>query len=266
MPSTSVRQTRQSSVDLILSHREWSNFETGGPGAPLPSKEPIGDEATDLAVAATGDRLVYTRRFVDSNIYRFEILDNGRRLGPPQKFIASTREEVSPEYSPDGRSKVFVSTRSGTQEIWLCNADGSNSRQLTSMGGPLTGNQSWSPDGQTVVFDSRKEGSSDLYLVGPQGGQAAGSHPVPDTKALPRGRAMESGSISSRIAVDVQKYAEYLQPAARLSKSRRMEQPTRPNPLTGDGSITQNRLQKSSLPSGGCQSTEDRRGRLKRGI
>jgi len=141
-----------------------------GPAGYPTVQEPFGEDATDLAVSPAGRRLVYTRNFVDTNIYRFELLDKSGRVGSPQKFIASTRDDSGPAYSPDGKSIVFYSSRSGTQEIWLCNADGSNPRQLTSMGGPLTGDPSWSPDGQTIVFDSRKEGNSDLYLISPQGG------------------------------------------------------------------------------------------------
>ncbi|MCJ7487227.1 MAG: serine/threonine-protein kinase [Candidatus Aminicenantes bacterium] len=141
-----------------------------GPAGYPTAQEPFGEDATDLAVSPAGRRLVYTRSFVDANIYRFELLDKNGRVGSPRNFIASTRDDSGPAYSPDGRSIVFFSTRSGTQEIWLCNADGSNPRQLTSMGGPLTGDPSWSPDGQTIVFDSRKEGNSDLYLISPQGG------------------------------------------------------------------------------------------------
>jgi Tol biopolymer transport system component len=133
-------------------------------------QEPFGEDATDLAVSSAGRRLVYTRSFEDTNIYRLELLEKSGRVGPPQRFIASTRDDSGPDYSPDGKSIVFFSTRSGTQEIWVCNADGSSPRQLTSMGGPLTGDPSWSPDGQTIVFDSRKEGNSDLYLINSQGG------------------------------------------------------------------------------------------------
>ena len=166
--------------DLLYSDGTWwcsgravRRLDLSAPKSPAgyPTvQESFGEDATDLAVSPAGRRLVYTRNFVDTNIYRFELLDKSGRVGSPQKFIASTRDDSGPAYSPDGRSIVFYSSRSGTQEIWLCDADGSNPRQLTSMGGPLTGDPSWSPDGQTIVFDSRKEGNSDLYLLSPQGG------------------------------------------------------------------------------------------------
>ena len=62
-----------------------------------------------------------------------------------------------------------MSTRSGSQEIWLSNADGSNPRQLTSMGAAAASPR-WSPDGATILFHSRLKGSADLYVVGAQGG------------------------------------------------------------------------------------------------
>src|SRR6185503_12345927 len=44
------------------------------------------------------------------------------------------------------------SERSGTREVWVSNADGSNPSQLTWLGGPTAGRPSWSPDGQHLAF------------------------------------------------------------------------------------------------------------------
>lgn len=38
---------------------------------------------------------------------------------------------IDPTWSPDGKQLAFASTRSGTNEIWLVNLDGTNLRQLT---------------------------------------------------------------------------------------------------------------------------------------
>jgi eukaryotic-like serine/threonine-protein kinase len=152
----------------------------------LAPREPFGEDATDISVSYAANRLVYTRSFVDTNIYRFALLDESGRVGLPQKFIASSRDDSGPEYSLDGRSIALYSTRSGTQEIWVCNADGSNPRQLTSMGGPLTGSPGWSPDGLWIGFDSRKEGNSDLYIISPQGGPARRLTSHPSYEGYPR--------------------------------------------------------------------------------
>jgi Tol biopolymer transport system component len=141
-----------------------------GPAGYPVIQEPFGEDATHLAMSPSGRRLVYTRTFSDTNIYRLEVTDQKTRVGVPETFIASTRNDLGPSYSPDGKTIAFMSTRLGTQEIWLCNSDGSSSRQLTSMGGPLIGGAGWSPDGETLVFDSRKKGTSDLYLISSDGG------------------------------------------------------------------------------------------------
>lgn len=80
-------------------------------------------------------------------------------------MVSSTFDEHNPDFSADGAKVTFTSTRSGTEEIWMANADGSEATQMTSMGGANTSNSRWSPDGRSILFNSRRTGSSDLYLV-----------------------------------------------------------------------------------------------------
>ena len=141
-----------------------------GPDAIARRQVPVGTDATNLAFSRTSRRLVFSREQRDINIYRFGLRGPGEPAGEPERLIASTRLEYNPEYSPKGESVAFVSTRSGSEEIWLANTDGSNARQLTSMGGPLTSNPRWSPDATTILFDSRLKGSADLYVISAQGG------------------------------------------------------------------------------------------------
>jgi Tol biopolymer transport system component len=80
------------------------------------------------------------------------------------KLIASTRDDWDPQYSPDGSKVVFNSNRSGHSEIWVCNPDGSNPVQLTSLESG-SGSPSWFPDGRRIVFDSDKEGHTEVYAT-----------------------------------------------------------------------------------------------------
>ena len=141
----------------------------------------LGTDATNLAFSRASGRLVFSRAQSDSNIYRLGLRGPGEAGGEPERLIASTRLDNNPEYSPKGDSVAFMSSRSGSTEIWLANADGSNPRQLTSMGGPLTANPRWSPDGTEVLFDSRLKGSADLYVVSAQGGSP---RPLTDQPSL----------------------------------------------------------------------------------
>ena len=131
---------------------------------------PAGEHATALTTA--GDRLVYARAQRDTNIWRLPLPSSshpraaaGTAGSTPTLFISSTFDEHNPDFSADGTKVTFTSTRSGTEEIWVANADGSGADQMTSMGGANTSNSRWSPDGRTILFNSRRTGSSDLYVV-----------------------------------------------------------------------------------------------------
>jgi TolB protein len=57
-------------------------------------------------------------------------------------------------------------------ELYLMNADGSNKRQITRLGGANFG-PSWTPDGKRIIFSSNyrnpRSGNFDLYLIDPDG-------------------------------------------------------------------------------------------------
>lgn len=119
------------------------------------------------AVAHRAGRLVYTEVYSDSNLYLRQI------GGAAQKIVAqSTREDHSPHFSPDGTRIVFVSKRTGSDEIWMAPRDGGQAVQLTHFDGPATGSPRWSPDGRTIAFDTRAHGRAGIYLVSASGGEA----------------------------------------------------------------------------------------------
>lgn len=123
---------------------------------------PTGEHATMLASAR--NRLVYARAQRDTNIWRVQVPASASSRGPTL-LIASTFDDHNPDFSADGTRITFTSTRSGTEEIWVANADGSVATQMTSFGGPNTSNSRWSRDGRTILFNSRRSGSADLYLL-----------------------------------------------------------------------------------------------------
>src|SRR6266496_5189976 len=122
-------------------------------------------------ISRQGNRLSYTQSMMDANIWRIGLHGSRRQADLPLELISSTQEDNGPQYSPDGKKIVFASRRSGSYEIWMCEGDGSNPRQLTNMGGPLTGTPRWSPDSRQIVFDSWIEGNADIYVIGVDGGK-----------------------------------------------------------------------------------------------
>ncbi len=105
-------------------------------------------------------RILWVNQNEDLNIYR--LAATGAQ--PPQSLIASTARDRDAAYSPDGRI-AFVSDRSGTREIWLALADGSDQRRVTNFNGPDIDNLAWSPDGRRLAFYARAQGRSDIFTI-----------------------------------------------------------------------------------------------------
>jgi serine/threonine protein kinase len=119
-----------------------------------------------------GARLAWARVYADANIYRIDISEGPDKPGKPDQLIASVFRDAFAQYSPDGKTIAFYSGRSGLQEIWLCDADGSNARQLSHVNAPVSATPRWSPDGKQIVFDSDLGGVYQMYLISAQGGLA----------------------------------------------------------------------------------------------
>jgi Tol biopolymer transport system component/tRNA A-37 threonylcarbamoyl transferase component Bud32 len=131
----------------------------------------IGTSGAYPAISPRGGRLAYAQAMSDVNIWRLEIPTPGGKAQPPQKLIGSTRNDELPQFSPDGKKIAFVSQRSGSTEVWVCDADGSNPVQVTFLGGPSIGNPPrWSPDGRRLAFSANIEGASEVYVVNASGG------------------------------------------------------------------------------------------------
>lgn len=128
------------------------------------------------SISRRGNLLAYTQSSKDTNIYVYSGAGFGGKLvpgrfGEAQGLILSSRRDDSPSISPDGERVAFVSTRTGNEEIWVCDWNGTHLVQLTSFHGPGTGTPRWSPDGQQIAFDSLAAGNPDIYLVSATGGR-----------------------------------------------------------------------------------------------
>lgn len=142
----------------------------------------IGVQGANPAISRKGNRLSYMRWLTDTNIWRLELHGPSGMTAEPVSFISSTQDEDSPQHSPDGKRVVFCSSRSGTREIWVASADGSNAVQLTYLAATVTGAPRWSPDGQQIVFDCNVGGAWDVYVIDANGGnpRRLTDHPAED--------------------------------------------------------------------------------------
>jgi Tol biopolymer transport system component len=114
-------------------------------------------------------RLAYAHAWYDTNVWSTRVSRSAGNT-TPRLLIASTRTDTGAQFSPDGRRLVFMSDRSGVDEIWTCDTDGSNPVQLTAFGRSVTGTPRWAPDSRRVAFDARPYGQADIFVVDADGG------------------------------------------------------------------------------------------------
>lgn len=75
-----------------------------------------------------------------------------------------------PDLSPDKSRIIFQSNRSGNNQIWIMNVDGTEPKQLTHVPGDGAETPRWSPDGSQIVYAAYLEdGNNDLFLMQPDG-------------------------------------------------------------------------------------------------
>ena len=151
-----------------------------------PERLPAAGEGASLpAISRRANRLAYTQRSRDTNIWRLPLRESGSGAAAATRLFSSTREDFTPQYSPDGKRIAFTSSRTGTYGIWLSDADGSNAAPLFVKEGAHSGSPRWSPDGRRIAFDSNPEGQQDIYVISARGGNPIRltTHPVDDRAA-----------------------------------------------------------------------------------
>jgi Tol biopolymer transport system component len=120
------------------------------------------------ARAAVPDRIAYQRSQQTYRLWRSSV--SGRRMLASSSIAPSQQWDAYPQISPDSTQLVFGSTRAGSSDIWACDLDGGNLKNLTSGSGIVAGAPRWSPDGKAITFDGYDAtGHFDIYRM-PAGG------------------------------------------------------------------------------------------------
>jgi TolB protein len=74
--------------------------------------------------------------------------------------------DTAPTWSPTGTQIAFISDRSGSPQVWVMDADGSNVRRLVNEGGHCD-SPDWSPDGRFILYSwqAPSQWKHDVYLA-----------------------------------------------------------------------------------------------------
>lgn len=146
-------------------HRESGGYAISSLSLSDRTSQPLtgfGIDASQPALSHDGRHLAFERH---ERVVQLEEEPLGKG-GQRSALSPSERIDGAPAFSRDGRFLLFISTRSGSDELWMQLADGSNPTQLTFLRGsgrPL--NASWAPDGSTIVVAIRASGATNLHLV-----------------------------------------------------------------------------------------------------
>ena len=102
-----------------------------------------------------------------------------------------------PAWSPNGEKIAFVSDRTGVEQVYTMQADGSSQTQLTF--DPFTHDQlpDWSPDGKKIAYEDDATGSGDIYVM-----KADGSNPdqADNRRYARRGARVVTGRKPDRVS------------------------------------------------------------------
>jgi Tol biopolymer transport system component len=119
--------------------------------------------------------------------------------GEARRIIGGLSFESQPTFSPDGKSLAFLSDRSGVENLWVSDADGSNPRAVTKDSKTndrpqIMVSPAWTPDGQFIVLSKSRPpdpGTFWLYMYHRDGGTGVRigapppPQPAPDAQGPP---------------------------------------------------------------------------------
>ena len=120
-----------------------------------------------------GDLDIYTMNIDGSNVRRLTTThgyDGGPWCSPDGTRIVYRAHHPADAVERAQYDSLLARrlVRPSKVELWVMNADGSDQRQITRLGGANFG-PSWTPDGQRIVFSSNhktpRSGNFDLYVV-----------------------------------------------------------------------------------------------------
>jgi Tol biopolymer transport system component/DNA-binding winged helix-turn-helix (wHTH) protein len=134
---------------------------------------PIQRETTYSAIGASSSD---GRRFVYSEItgvevpavWRADLAAAGGRVLDNRKIISTQYPETDAQPSADGTQLVWMSIRTGSEEIWSGSATGENPSQLTRLN-RYSGTPRWSPDGKWIAFDTYTRNNAQIFVVDAEG-------------------------------------------------------------------------------------------------
>ncbi|MCK6541378.1 S9 family peptidase [bacterium] len=109
------------------------------------------------AVSPDGNWVLYNVRkySLESNTYTSNIFLTSVDGKTSRQLTFSPTKDITPIWSPDGKTIAFLSNRLGGFQIWTMALDGGEPKRVTNLSTQVSGNGLvWSPNGQYILFTS----------------------------------------------------------------------------------------------------------------
>ncbi len=140
-----------------------------------------GDALNRARLLTSGEFCYHGLAWMPDNQIIFDAKENGildiwKRSadegGPSERLTSLQGQNMEPSVTPNGRYVVFISTRSGSRQLWRMDADASSPKQLTSSSASIVEPQC-APDGKGVFYKSYVQGQWKLWRTTLDGSDAA---------------------------------------------------------------------------------------------
>ncbi len=117
---------------------------------------------SDPQLSPDGEKLAYVVKEINEDLeYQSHlfILDISTRNSV--KWTSGASLDFHPRWAPDGQSLLFLSNRSGDNQVWVVSAKGGEPQKLTSVNGGVS-QPSWNHDGTSILYTFTKELANDV--------------------------------------------------------------------------------------------------------
>jgi Tol biopolymer transport system component len=172
-----------------------------------------GNRSPEALILKTAETLEFTTDEVtwpsvdvspDGRTLLFDVLGDLYTLpiegGQATRIMGGLSFESQPRYSPDGKTIAFLTDRTGVENLWVADADGSNPRAIskdprTNAGPQIMVSPTWTPDGQYIIVSKSRApdpGTFWLFMYHREGGSgvrigaAPPPPPSPDAQGPPQ--------------------------------------------------------------------------------
>ena len=108
---------------------------------------------SDLSYSPDGTKLLYGVNSVDleGDTYPVTYVTSDADGGNTRTLLEVSPHNAGPQWSPDGATIAYLSSVSGTNNIWFIPAAGGDATQVTDVKEDISSFK-WAPDGQSLVF------------------------------------------------------------------------------------------------------------------